>query len=409
MKYSRSGQYELLKISITTNTRNPVVLNMMTAFIDATIYESIFDETMSGNVSLADTNNLIQKYGLGNGETIEIEWASAGVDNANIVCTGVVYDLTPPMRVNDHASAFTLHFTSPEMIASMRQKTFTGHRDSCSGIVKSLFERIKRSSLSKQKEINITSTRNIEHIVYTGQNTLSAIQMATDRAVSNSNKTGYMFYENNKEFMFTPIEDLYSQEPVIEYVYRSSAAFNDVDNAHEESSNVFQEFEIEPSNKYADDIMDGQYGCSTAYLSLKEKSFNVINYNADSEFDRSKSLGKNAFVLSSSFNDKYSDKLNIAYSLEHEPNELPKVQNKMRLLKLNTFAVSIGVFGLSTVKVGDVCKAKIPSFSSEDTTQKEVDYISGNFLIAEIKHILTPKIYNQRIKLLKDSFEEAIS
>lgn len=409
MKYSRSGQYELLKLYITTNTNNPVEIDVRSAFIDATVYESIFDQTMSGNVTLADTNNLVQKYGLGNGELVTIEWTTAGVNDATIVSEGVVYDMTPPMRINDHASAFTLHFTSPEMITSMRQKMFNGYRDSCSNIVNVIFDRIRRSSKNNQKNIELSSTKNIEHIVFTGQTPLDAIRLLTNRSISTNNMSGYMFFEDNTSYKFKPIEELYAQDPVIEYSYRSSSAFEDVKNSHEETSSTFKEFDIDYSNKYADEILDGQYGSATAYFSLKNKSINILNYDASSNFNVSSSLGKTPFTISSSFNDKYSDRLSINYSSEHNVHEIAKVQNRMKLLKSNSFMVNIGVFGLSTIKVGDVCLAKIPTFSSESLSVNDTDHISGKFLIAEIKHILTPKLYNQRIRLIKDSYEENIA
>ncbi|MNE96402.1 hypothetical protein D3C80_1946030 [compost metagenome] len=81
----------------------------------------------------------------------------------------------------------------------------------------------------------------------------------------------------------------------------------------------------------------------------------------------------------------------------------------MKLLKSNSFTVNIGTFGNSALKAGLVIKATIPSFSQDSLGPNDFDNISGKFLVAEIKHILSGKMYNQRIKLIKDSFEETIA
>lgn len=409
MKYTRSGQYELIRLTITTKTANPVVLDIEPSFTDAAIYESIFDHTMSGNVSFVDTNNIVQKYALGHGEIIDIEWTTAGVGGSTIHVSGEVYDLAGPNRIGDHSSGYTLHFASPESLASIKKRMFSGYMTTCSEIVKQIFERIRRQSPTKTKELLADSTRNIENIVFTGQPAINAIQLVVDRAISASGSHGYMFYENNQEFRLTSLEELYKQEPVIEYTYKSQPAFEDVKNAQEESFNTFQDFEIDVANKHADDILDGQYGSAWGYLSLFDKNMTVVNYDSKASFNSANSLGSNPNLLDNSFNSDYSDRLTIMYSMYHEPNEEAVVFNKMKLLKASTINVNIGVFGASFIKVGDVCLASIPSFSSDDFSDKSFDAMSGKFLISEIKHLLTPKSYNQRLQLLKDSFEEVIA
>jgi hypothetical protein len=407
-KYARSGQYELTKAVIKTNSSNPIELDIKGSFVDAAVYESIFEHTMSGNISIADTNNLIQRYALGRGELIELEWNTSGVSQS-ILASGIVYDITGPVKLNDHSSGFTLHFASPEFIASIKNKMFTGHNEPCSTIVERIFEKIRRQVPIKTKPLVVETTRNLENVVFTGQTALEAVQMLAERSVSTTGSNGFIFFENNLEFNFTSIESLYKKDPVIEFSFKSSGSFEDVKNAHEEMFNTFQSFDIMDNNKYSDDLLDGQYGSAWGYLSLIDKSMNVYNYDSKKNFDQNKSLGKSSVSLDKNFNNDFSDRLSIDYSLNHEMNEPHCVNNRMKLLKTNTFVVDIGAFGNSTLKVGEVCLASIPSFSSESLTPDAVDHVSGKFLVVEIKHILANKQYNQKIKLIKDSYEGAIS
>lgn len=408
-KYVRSGQYELVKMVILTNTSNPIELDISASFMDAVIYESIFDGTMSGNVSFVDTNNTVQRYGLGRGETVTITWYTTGIEGSPITVVGTVYDCQGPMPLGDQAGGFTLHFASPEFIASMQQKLFSGHTDSCSAIVEAIIKKVGRQAPAKAKPLLATPTRNIEHIVFSGQTPTRGIDMCSRRAVSTTNMSGYLFYENNQEFRFAPVEELYEQEPIAEYAFRSNASYDDVDNAYEESFNTFQDFEIEEPNKFIDDIHDGQYGSAHGFLSIMDKSMTVHTYNAKDKFDPTKSLGKNAMSLNQGFNEQNSDRVSLHYRSSKQENESSVVDNGLKLLKSNSFAVNIGTFGNSALKVGLTMKASVPSNSSESLTPGGHDNISGKFLIAEIKHILTPKIYNARMKIIKDAYEEVIS
>ena len=405
-QYSRSGQYELTEAVIRTNTANPVELNLAKSFVDIVIYESIFDGTMSGNVSFVDTSNLVRTHGLGQGEEFNVSWFTSAIEVSPISVKGIVYDVQGPMPLGDKASGYTLHFASPEFIASLKSKTFNGYNAAFTDIVKKLLSGI---SSSAPKDFIATPTRNIEHVVFSGQAPLRAIDMCAKRAISTTNLSGYLFFENNQEFRFAPIEELYAQTPTIEYTYRSNATFEDVNKANEESFNTFQDYELETPNKFIDDIHDGQYGSSHGFLSIMDKSMTVHTYNAKEKFDSSKSLGKSAVALDKNFNSENSDRISLHYRSAQSPNEAGTIDNRMKLLKSNSFSVNIGVFGNSSLKVGMVIKATIPSFTKDSLGPNNFDNISGKFLVAEIKHILSGKQYNQRIKLIKDSFEETIA
>lgn len=405
-QYSRSGQYDLTEAVIRTNTANPVELNLAQAFVDIIIYESIFDGTMSGNVSFVDTNNLVRTHGLGHGETFRVSWNTSGIESSPISVKGVVYDVQGPMPLGDKASGYTLHFASEEFIASLKSKVFHGYNDSVANIVSKVLYGVSSQS---PKDFIATPTRNIEHMVFSGQAPLRAIDMCAKRAISTTNLSGYLFFENNQEFRFAPIEELYAQTPSIEYVYRSSPTFDDVNKANEESFNTFQDYEVETPNKFIDDIHDGQYGSSHGFLSIMDKSMTVHTYNAKDKFDSSKSLGKSSVALDNNFNTDNSDRISLHYRSAKSDNEAGTVDNAMKLLKSNSFSVNIGVFGNSSLKVGMVLKATIPSFTKDSLGPDNFDNISGKFLVAEIKHVLSGKMYNQRIKLIKDSFEETIA
>lgn len=104
----------------------------------------------------------------------------------------------------------------------------------------------------------------------------------------------------------------------------------------------------------------------------------------------------------------HNDYIALSYNIEPRQSESQLGKNELIALHSLSTILNVGVFGDSTLRAGQICEASVPSYSSADFTPENKDMLSGNFLIAEIKHILTPKLYNQRLMLIKDGFMETV-
>lgn len=404
-RYTDNGQYEIQKLTLRTNTSNKVDIDLSSVMKDMTIYESIYSDTMSGNLTIVESENVVNEYMLGNFETITIEYNTAGISEVSKV-NSVVYKVSEPFRMSDHSSAYTLYFASEESFNSIRNKTFEGQKTEISNIVQALYDRMKRSV--DPKPLNVSRTSNIEHYVFTGNEVIDAINMVSEKAVSQNNKCGYVFYEDMDRFNFLPLEEMYSQEPVVEFAYKNAGVYDNVKNAAEESFCAYQDFEILKANNYSQRMIEGVYGSSWMHFAVCDKHVQTLTYDYGYDYVPYNSLGKSPVPIELEINGEHSDRFTVKYSLEQEYNYDAILRNKMTKMKTNNFVVSIGVFGNSALRVGQICKANIPNWSSNgmQPTNPDRDVYSGKFLIAEIKHVFNQKLYTQRIKLVKDGFEE---
>lgn len=404
-RYFENGQYNLNKLIITTNTANPIELDISAVFKDITIYESIYNNTISGNVTIVESMNMIREYAIGNYEKIRMEFTTAGVDEVTIV-NAIIYKVSKPFRMSEHAAGHTLYFASEESFNSIALKTFTGHEEEISGIVEKLYERVKRSEESKPLEVE--KTMNIENYLFTGNSIFEAINMVAEQAVSATDDNGYVFYEDLSKFNFVSLEHLYKKEPVIEYVYKNSGVFDDVKTGRgEEAFNSYQDFEIMDYNSYSQKLIDGEYGGAWGNFSIYNKILSIYNYSIASNFVPGKSLGASPITLPNGWANNYNSKLAISYTSNFGTKFIPTVNGRMVKLRSSNFVVSIGVFGDSTLRVGNTCIANIPNWSSNgmQPSGSDKDVYSGKFLITEIKHVFTQKLYTQRIKIIKDAYE----
>lgn len=402
-RYLDSGDYDLHRLSIFTNTVNQVEIDLRPGMLDMTIYESIYTPIISGNVTVVDSTNMIKENAIGNGELIRISYNTSGIKTP-VEYFGIVYKVSEPIRVTEHSTGQTIYFVSPEAFNSLKNRVFNGYTEDNFNIVNKLYEMMKFQA--RPKELNITPTKNIENYVFTGDTVLEAIDIVTKDSVSTADESGYVFYEDMEKFNFVPLEQLYKTDPVVEYAYKNSSMFDNPNNRAEESFNTYQDFELMPPTNYMQKTMDGEYGSSWAVFSTYTNTLNIIEYGASQDYDSTKSLGVGPQLSTLTMFHNPLNKLSIDYATDSETKFYARIKNTMTKLRSSTVVVSIGLFGDSTIRAGNVCKATIPNWSmTADSDSEPKDYISGKFLIAEIKHMFKQNLYTQRMKLVKDAYE----
>jgi hypothetical protein len=397
-QYKQNGQYDLNKLELIFPDGDR--LNLIPLFLDINLYESVLSPTMSGSVSLIDSTNQYNGSALGNGEEIFIDFNTAGSNNP-IRYHGVVYKTSPPARVSEHSSGIILHFTSKEMITSNRTIVEDAFEAESSSIVNNLFNRIRNV-----KTIDITQSRDIHKFVPATHTPLDIITDLSGRSISAANEHGFLFYENNREFRFTPIQKLYGGDPVNQYFYSNSGVYQDVNKKEEEAFNSIQNYEIVAVSDLLEQIEDGIYGSRVTNLNLLDKEIVDIDYDNISNYDRSKSLGKVPNLRNNLINKKYSDYREVRHWFENEAFQKVRFYNMREILNSQRYAAVISTFGDTTNKAGDVVVCSLPVWGTNAQKNNEVpDPYSGKCLVMEIKHTLQKTKYTQTMKLIKDAFE----
>lgn len=397
-KYYRSGQVDLDELTITTKDNTPTQFDLSRSYVDITLYESLFDKVMSGNVSFVDSSDIVNVYSLGNGETVKLSFKTAGADEG-ITFEGTVYDITGPAQVSGHASGYTLHFMNSIALESIKTPLFNGYRGKVSDFVSDIYSKLK-----PDKTLSTLPTKYLDEYVLTGQTPMEAITMFSRSSVGQDGTFGYLFYEDNQQCNFKSVQSLYKQEPVREFFYRDVPSFENVKHSHEEMFDVYQEFAYEDSYKYIEKLKDGVLGCTTMHVGLFDKNMQVTKHTQASW--NNTMLGKH--INQNVEADHLKAKLRVTYNVQAKQAEPDLEKNTLALLKCVENTFNIGIFGDSTLKAGQTVIAHIPTYASDTFSPDQIDFLTGKFLIGEIKHVITPKMYNQRILLIKDSYEETV-
>lgn len=413
--YKNNGDYNLERVELTVGKdEKKTTLDLSQVYQDITIYESIYSPFMSGAITIIDNLNLLDYMTLGNGETLNLEWQTAGSDRT-IKMECVTYGATTPIRNNEHSMIYTINFATTPFIFAKRQRHWHAFKEKkLCGMVKETFASLLalfETSIPK-KELVVAPAENTRHFVFAGQNTMEVFKMCSRYAKSMEDESGYVFYENNQEFQFTPVEKLFKNEPVMKYNLKERGSYtgnkqttshDPVKSGHEEAFNAYQDFSFEKPNTYLDRIMSGGLGEVYHFISIRDRFDKIVvssdNNNPEKALTTNTTMADYATINGDGV-------VRVVPQLELYEDEDNVVRNNTTLRRLDNVMINIAVFGNSNIKVGDIIEATIPRWNTDMGEVESFDKYSGKYLIAEIKHVLNRTSYNARMKIVRDGFND---
>jgi len=406
--YQNNGQYVLEEFIIdpTENRDEREFINLIPLLIECNIYESIEDMTMSGSVSIIDASAMDDIFPLDGNERISIRFHTAGNESNPIEYEALIYKISPKHRVTEHSNGFTIYFSSEASILSTRSFVHSGFSDTTDRIVDNIYRQYLTRDI--RKPLETTSARGICNHTFGAITPLEAISVLERYASSTQGDAAYVFFENNRSFVFKPLQELYQQEPVASYKYGLSGVYENVDKKNEEAFERIQGIKVKDENSFSDKMMDGLYGSKHCVFDLVTKTFlgdSSVLYNKDEWFDENRSLGK---YPSRKKQESREDIIKLSYG--SGPDDLilqqDRIESKMKRAELDLFIAEIMVFGDSKIKCGDVIEGFIPNLNMDQ--KNIINPFSGKFLITSICHNLVPSKYTQTFQIQKDAYEVII-
>lgn len=398
MKYKGHSSYVLDTLELTSNKGTTDLKNI---FMSLNLYESMQDTAMSGSIFLADVNHLQDSLPLyGFNETINIVFWTKGNDQNPIEYTGVIYKVSERIRLNEFTSGYQLYFCSKEQFNSKRKYV----KRKFSGVISDAVSSIFNQYMKTEKPLSVTGTKGNFEYTFGNLDPLEAIEMMIPKAVSGASDHSYVFFENNKEFVFKPIQELYKQEPVVKYRPQSSGIVSNTTVMYEEQFETYQDFHLLEENSVLDRIQDGLHGSDNyAFDIFSKKYVDTFKYDKTSWFDTSKSLGRESDKQDIPVEDDYV-KLDFFSNKDQLALQKDFIDNRMKTRESDIIKARITVFGDSLLKASDVIYAVIPRWNLDHENLPTT--IDGNYLIKKINHRLTQTEYTQVLSIARDSYTE---
>ena len=447
--YEKAGDYNLSDIVMVSY--NGKELDITSSVAEINIYESLFNNTLSGNIVLVDAQNLPFEFPITGLERIEFKLASPGFGDAK----GRHYDFTSksghPMYLykisdrqplNAKTQTYVLNFCSRETIRNEQvrvSRSFAG--DNVNMVLEMLRD---KNYLDCKKPIFFELSGENQKYVVPNIHPFGAIRRLADITTSDkfSECSGYLFYENAAGFHFKSFESLLAKgpnlarDPQVKYTY----SISDVSLEPAKAKDILSE--MKKCSRFTllsqqDTIKSIKAGVASSKL-LTHDSFNKTF--ADHDFDYHRQYEKNFHTEHDGFKNKDDERYvlpltpydrnnwissmpdSVKYFMSntekiHNDNEQPPVENilQKRISQRNAFdtiKIEVGVPGFTGISVGELVTFYAPSVSLQvDRATSNWDkMLSGRYLLSAVRHSVN--VHNEyhamSLEMLKDAYNDPL-
>ena len=426
--------------------------------VEMNIFESIYKNSITGSLVIADSINLIAKLPIQGTERLSFKLSTPGSADQghNVDCsekTGNpmhIYKLTNKQQINEGTQTYTLHFCSREFLRNIRTKV----SESFSGRIDQMVYKIldDENYLDSRQFFKYQKTRNQDTITIPNIAPFKAIEMLSRKALADDSKSaGYLFYQTTKGFNFRSFESMCvtstgaPRKAKQEFNYMPSMNTDEkitgrrhlkdnkiVDKIVKDYTSVEQYKFINNFHDVAMNQAVGTYAHRVITHNLFDKSYKISDYNYHRDFtDTLHTDGPNPAIVDTpvDFDDKgVSDypesRVSVMATTQYTHGEetgafgidvgQDGITEAARVSQLATVSsgtnLKLTVKGQSYLEPGDVIDFNILSVENKVNSDGRLDpQYAGRYIISKIRHRITNDEYIQVLECVKDSVFTAYS
>lgn len=208
--------------SILLESYKKKLIDISDLVAEINIYESIYQNTISGTVEILDSTDLIQFFPIIGEEKIHFDLVMPGQDdNRSIKLVFSVYRIADRVIRNDKLQSYVLWFTSAETLTNLEQRISKSWQGKP---VSSIVSDILKKYIKTNKTVNIESTTGITSYIAPAINPFKVINhLAASRSINSDRLADFVFFENltdkGTQFNFSSLGKLMQQTPLTSITY----------------------------------------------------------------------------------------------------------------------------------------------------------------------------------------------
>lgn len=408
--------------------------------VQISIFEDIYNSTMSGEITLSDSVDLMSILPLNGFNFIGITVLKPGYEK-QVILEKIfrIYKMTHngANQTTRSNQMYTLHFCSEENLVSLSRllsKSYKGKTSS--DIIKDILLNQVSVSPRKYNVNNIESSSGRYDIIIPNINPLQAASWVATRTISStggSSGAAYMFFENRNGYNFKSLETLFMQKTKVKYRFKQKNIDVVDETLDEEYHDVIK---YEHMN-----VFDTLKAISLGMFSSVLKAIDLVRLRADDTvfnynnfFNNSTHINnqkQDVYKLGYQFQNEFEDRLNnkvyenffanrrmYPTNKDHDnisaisskqpgikPNFVEKwmLQRISQIQQLNYLKLKLVAPGDVFLTVGDVIEFDVPSIKSVVKGENNINpYYSGRYLITAIRHKLDYQNYEMIMEVTRD-------
>ena len=442
-KISYPGEIRISEVALISPYGN--VVGISNNVLEINIYEDIFSNFLTGDITFVDTDNLTSKLPILGQEYLEFKIRTplgSKYDEGEYDFTNArmaVYNIASKVKLNDKTQNITLSFISPEGIKDNNtriSRAFDGpYDDAVAKIVKNQW------GLNSTKKCYIQPTKDNFKFVAPNQRPSDVLNMIASRAIPKTSALpAYVFYENGQGFHFRSLDSFYfvvkasgfvQHPPMFEFFCgadETKGSVNPRDNPMASMRNVIK-YKFNSSLDLIKSQRMGTFASKLITYDAYNKTFNTNKFNYIDEYlqiphaekddavedtasyrglivnahhdytDKTLTDSKNSFRTAYKLLSDYSDsRLMVASNTAntHNTNSAngyktdDSIQRRQHALQVfNAIELELTVYGNTHLNIGHVIQVNIPRTGRDKKGLKITDndrYTSGRWVITAVRH-----------------------
>jgi len=432
---------EFIIETCTILTLSGTSISLKDQFASVNIYESIFNNSITGDISFIDTNDLVANLPIVGQEKLALRLTVPSQNSkdrdVSIDYTETTLSITKVNIVtdfNDNTKVVVLSFTTPELLTNNRVRISQKYEGEPSV---DMVQNILRNELNSKKEFYYEKTSNNFKMIAMNQRPFDFINKLSQRCLSSKYNYSptFLFYETTKGFHFRTLDSMFNEDnPIMSYAEMIPNLKHN--NALENMFNLLS-YEFFSAPDILTSTRNGMYSSKLLLLDLHNKVSKTYDYNYLDDFDNNlhtdskNQYSDNKPALSQATDDsglRVSDNYDSVFHMQtidrnvvdglfnanHVEEDgtfiynyngtdqwLQRRKSRMSVLK-TSFGAKITVPGNPTTQVGDLIHLEL-SAKHSNTNQ----YMTGRYLATLLRHNFVRgdgvHRYTQYIECRKDS------
>tara|TARA_Y100000593_G_scaffold93520_1_gene188652 strand:+ start:9949 stop:11295 length:1347 start_codon:yes stop_codon:yes gene_type:complete len=428
MPILKPGTFKIGEISLFSEvTGVQLPLDGLAQILEINIYENMFADSVTCNILVSDSNNLIANLPIVGNEKVKVVFygSSEGEKEDRISLDFKLYSMDAYSKDNIGASTYILNFTSEEYIESCNSiisKSFS------SLTVSEIVSRIY-SGLNSKKKIEIEETDYLHNLIIPSMKPFDSLNWLTKYAKSKGyNGANYLFFETLTGYNFKSLESFVDilDDDIYGTYYNIPPKVNPV---HSGEYYLIGELRIKKTFNIMKNILDGLYSSRAIVHDIIRRTktnmdFNYVDSYGDYkhvEYNKRPGGQRSTMILPEKLSE--SDSINYIENPGANLSVIPKHSNlfsssgrdynskrdvvsqirKSQMAQLSNLGLEVVIEGDLKIRCGNVVSIMVPSSQSSSGSWLWDPYLSGRYLVTGIRHSFSAGKHATVLVLNRDS------
>nr|DAT28476.1 MAG TPA: Baseplate wedge protein [Caudoviricetes sp.] len=399
-----SSKSTAIKDVILISSKNERI-PLSSMYSEINLFEDIYSNFVSGNISVVDTLGILPKFGVIGYETLTFVF---DINNKTVEKDFFVYSISNRESLNESSNFFILNFISYEGIIDSRitvSQKFTG---SYSDMASEIFKKYK-----SQKSFYTTEEKSNTQFVSPLWNPSKILNSLSQRAISNNDDRDFFFFETILNgFKFASLNGIRKAQNENYKKYNYTIMNTNITDATDNSdTGNIREYKIIKSFDSLENTIAGGVASRALYIDLNTKQ--IISQ----DFSQNEYKKDITYIPNTDLTNKSPSKIYDCYNIVgyecaglydgklSNKTQYPENWQQHRITELSNFQnvkLQLTVFGDMYLSAGDTIEVYIPKGALPSQNNNPIDdVISGLFYITSLRQFINKNIHYTSIEICK--------